>query len=154
MTHNITMTCQQRRQLESLTLMKGRIARIFSQKCWIYENWPWINWTWNPSQLKDYYYIVLLVKSAYHYFFFFLVQLSFFLLLPFFFSQRRMKWQLFFELLRAIFMLPGDFSSDTLLIQAALIICWQTVSTEKPHSSLHKVFSLFKANLFLALFLE
>lgn len=82
------MTCQQRRQSESLTLMKGRIARIFSQKCWIYENWPWINWTWNPSQLKDYYYIVLLVKSAYHYFFLFSCTAFFFPSAAFFFFHK------------------------------------------------------------------
>lgn len=154
MTHNITMTCQQRRKLESLTLMEGKVACIFSQKCWIYENWLWINWTWNPSQWKDFYYIALLVKSPYHYFFLFPCTAFFFPSTAFFFSflsfflQRRMKWQLFFELLRAMFMLPEDFNNDTLLIQALLINYWQTVSTKKPHSSLHKVFSLLKGNLF------
>lgn len=86
MTHNITMTCQQRRKLESLTLMEGKVACIFSQKCWIYENWLWINWTWNPSQWKDFYYIALLVKSPYHYFFLFPCTAFFFPSTAFFFS--------------------------------------------------------------------
>lgn len=120
MTHNITMTCQQRRKLESLTLMEGKVACIFSQKCWIYENWLWINWTWNPSQWKDFYYIALLVKSPYHYFFLFPCTAFFFPSTAFFFS------------FLSFFFCKDEWSDNYFLNCWELCSCYLKISTMTP----------------------